>query len=68
MLNGVIIDMETTYSLGDNGMCEDNIITIQSNNQQYTVSISSIDYRELFIGSKIQFSFYRDRIDQIVFQ
>ena len=68
MLNGVIIDMETTYSPGDNGMCEYNIITIQSNNQNYTVSISSIDYRELYIGAKIQFSLYRDRIDQIVFQ
>lgn len=68
MLTGVIVDMETTYSTGDNGMCEENIITIQSNNQNYTVSISSIDYRELAIGSKIQFSLYRDRIDQIVFQ
>ena len=67
MLSGVIIDMETTYSPGDNGMCENNIITIQSNNKNYIVPISSIDYRELYIGSKIKFSLYKDRIDQIVF-
>lgn len=68
MLNGVIVDMETTYSTGDNGMCEENIITIHSNNQNYTVSISSIDYRELSIGSKLKFSLYNNQIDQIVFQ
>ena len=68
MYYGKIISKNTTFSAGDSGECEENILVIQTNdNLIYQCLVNSVEFKEMSIGQEVYFRLYKDRIDYIKF-